>query len=905
LSINAVLQRPKYNAEYPGQDAYYIDRTTIPNKLVFDVAPIWDQDFGAKSIGEPTAVERVVGIGVGNYKRLTVDYNLVDDQKSGPFLILDVEDLTVQSIDDKEYLYVFLDGVLQREGYSYTISGPNIYFNVPIKKEMKIDMRYLYGRDVGQILNVYDFAPDSYYAKSFVTIDTTAGINTLISYYWMGSQRGLPVQAFQVRQDGTYNVLGELSNIRTIGNQLQFDCFGYECELDPSLDLTFAVKGRYTLNTQVSFSDYSITYETDSDGRMILSTNDQIWSGTILGTTYRKPFVSLSNGDLIRVEGEDKFRRIKKLPGLTTSKEQRPQEQVSNSMFGTVDVERYNGITRGEGLSIVAIIENGVVVDLQWNQRSWNPLTQPTAYQYFTPPVVHFIPLDGNGGGARANVLVSKGQVISVDLIDGGSGYTKAPKVEVARRYDILSDREIGVSLINVGINPFIEHAGMIVTSTIDVLGNQVSGVNSFTSILFNSPVDASRKITAEIQLVRESGENLSREYIEFLDTIEPNADEIEVVTVSEEPTIVRVEIQDVISNTTISTNRQITTTVQNLLPNDALSNVNYYATGAYLDVDLDPTDTIVYIADTSKFKTNGYLLIGDEVVRYPRKLADRFLKVQRGQDNTTAKAWLAGTFLRQIPDLVSVAFGGVARIQSEAIVSISGGAVTGQSERETERQILSPSTSLSEQTTTEVLIIPPPTGVVDGYQESVFIADPIKTRLNGFVDISNDYGVVQRSGNIIFVKNSLFGAAGEYIGSYTKTNAGPTLKNFDQLVDDGVCNVSAISLLELEFHYPSLSIRDFEERGSSSYMLDGTYFNLTIPSIQNPVTISSSTGTIGGPIVVQDTTFFPNSGYLFTSGGSVVQYTSKTSTTFEGCSVTRGPNSITAGDELIPFDIT
>jgi len=905
LSINAVLQRPKYNAEYPGQDAYYIDRTTIPNKLVFDVAPIWDQDFGAKNIGEPTAVEKVVGIGVGNYKRLTVDYDLVDGVKTGPFLILDVEDLTVQSIDDKEYLYVFVDGVLQREGYSYEVAGPNIYFNVPIKKEMKIDMRYLYGRDVGQILNVYDFAPDSYYTKSFVTIDTTAGIDTLLGYYWMGNQRGLPVQAFQVRQNGTYNVLGELSNIRAVGNQLQFDCFGYECELDTSLDITFAVKGRYTLNTQVSFSDYSITYESDEDGRLLLSTNDQVWSGTIIGKSYRKPFVNLSNGDNIRVEGEDKFRRIRRLPGTTTSKEQRPQEQVSNSMFGSVEVERYNGITRGEGLSIVAIIENGVVVDLQWNQRSWDPLTQPTAYQYFTPPVIHFIPLDGNGGGARANVLVSKGQVISVDLIDGGSGYTKAPKVEVARRYDILADRDIGVSLINVGINPFVESAGLTATSVINVIGNQVSGINTFTSVFFDSPVDADRVITAEIQLLRNSGENLSREHIEFLDTIEPDADEIEVVTVSEEPTLVTVEIQDIISNTTISTNRQITTTVQNLLPNDALSNVNYYATGAYLDVDLDPTDNIVYIADTSKFKTNGYLLIGDEVVRYPRKLADRFLKVQRGQDNTTAKAWLAGTFLRQIPDLVSVAFGGVATIQSEAIVSISGGAVTGQSERETERQILSPSTSLSEQTITEVLIIPPPTGVVDGYQESVFISDPVKTRLNGFVDISNDYGVVQRSGNVIFVKNSLFGAPGEYIGSYTKTNAGPTLKNFDQLVDDGVCNVSGITFLELEFHYPSLSIRDFIDRGSSSYMLDGTYFNLTIPSNQNPVAISSSVGTIGGPIIVQDTTFFPDSGYLFTSGGSVIQYTSKTSTTFEGCSLTRGPNSITVGDELIPFDIT
>ena len=42
------------------QDAYFIDRTVIPNVIKFDVAPIWDQDLGAKTIGEPTAVEKVV-----------------------------------------------------------------------------------------------------------------------------------------------------------------------------------------------------------------------------------------------------------------------------------------------------------------------------------------------------------------------------------------------------------------------------------------------------------------------------------------------------------------------------------------------------------------------------------------------------------------------------------------------------------------------------------------------------------------------------------------------------------------------------------------------------------------------------------------------------------------------------
>ena len=48
LTINAVLQRPKFTEGYPLEDSYVIDRTVIPNVLKFDVAPIWDQDLGLR-----------------------------------------------------------------------------------------------------------------------------------------------------------------------------------------------------------------------------------------------------------------------------------------------------------------------------------------------------------------------------------------------------------------------------------------------------------------------------------------------------------------------------------------------------------------------------------------------------------------------------------------------------------------------------------------------------------------------------------------------------------------------------------------------------------------------------------------------------------------------------------------
>ena len=333
---------------------------------------------------------------------------------------------------------------------------------------MKIDMRYLYGRDVGQSLNIYDFAPDTYYAQgTFSFFDST--VLSLLGYDWMGDAAGSAIQVWQQRANGTYNVIGEIKNPVSTGNNVTFEIKGQNAVTESGLDYTFVPKGYYDRTNVIADADISnvtLSYVQDEVGRKILKDDNGIWSGSNYGITYKQPFVSLSNGDKISVEGEEGFRSIKKLPTEAISKDGRTGEQLTDDIFGTVSIETYTGITRGEGLSVVATIENGSITKLTWNQRSYDPITQPTAYQYFTPPVLKFEPLNGEGGGARANVLVSKGQVISVDLLDGGSGYTTAPKVIVTRRFEVLSDREVGVSLINVAIRPYVDVApsGLVIT---------------------------------------------------------------------------------------------------------------------------------------------------------------------------------------------------------------------------------------------------------------------------------------------------------------------------------------------------------------------------------------------------------------------------------------------------------
>ena len=977
VTINAVLQATKFNATYPGEDSYYIDRTVVPNRLVFDVAPIWDQDAGAKTLGEPTAVEKVAGIGIGNYKRLTIDQNLINNVRSGPFLILDLEDRTVQSVDEPDYLLVFVDGVLQVQGESYNVSGPNIFFEFPITEQMKIDMRYLYGRDVGQILNIYDYNPDQYFAQAEIILRTTSGISEFVAGNWSGIYRGGVMQLVQFRPDGTTNALGQITDYSISGNTFTAKIFGAQAEIE-DLDVYVCIKGRYDINNRFEINRLlsSIVYERDENGRITLRGIDQIWRGTYLRNTYRNPFISLSNSTQIRVEGQDTFRRIKKLPSTLTSKEQRLQEDVSNSYFGFVEIDSYNGVSRGEGLSIVAEIENGSVVNLVWNQRSYDPITQPTAYQYYTPPVINFVPKDGNGGGASAKVLVSKGQVISVELVSGGSGYTEAPQVVVARRYEVIEETDIGVSLINVGINKeaILTMSGF---STISILGNQVSGVNTFTSILFNSPTDADRVITAEIQLVEECSEDLSAGLVRplqkiddfFFDdslppTLEHNQTQVNITIAT--PAIVGIESDSTLRTTAT---REITTSIANVINNTALSNINYYEVASFLDVQLDPGDTIVYVADTSKFKTNGYLLIGKEIVRYMRKLTDRFMMVQRAQQGTAEGTWTAGTYLRQIPDPVSIAYGGITAIESESqVATLQGGSQIGGIESTKQKQIITPvntvqtvhkvvesqlqigadiessfsittqvrykleqplsavtPTSLSYQETTvsaqvqivsteiniqkaalEVLLIPPPGGVIDGYEESIFITDPVETRVNGFVDLLNDYGVTTRSGDTVFITNSVSGESSEYVGQYTRTNVGATLGNWYSAFDDGTAQVSAPTIEMMSAYFASLTVGDFEDRKNSSYTKSGIKFNLGNPSIQNPVTTVTGGGL--GTLTALDAIYFPQEGYLIyeISGQlNVVQYTSLGGSTFSNVTQVRGVNPPVAGTLIQPFTIS
>ena len=256
-------------------------------------------------------------------------------------MILDVEDYTVQSIESNTTLYVFIDGILQKETINYDVSGPNIFFKKPILKEMNVDIRYLYGRDVGQVLNIFDFAPDAFFSTGRFVIESNSSYwDSFETYSWMGDKIGSGIHVWQVKPDGTYNTIGKVGNLLRTATTIEFDILkAQNAVVLDNTDIVFAVEGYYDRNTTLASSEFTsttLTLRKDEMGRKLLRDENGLWSGTILGKTYKSPFLSISNGDKIRVEGEDTFRKIKRLPSETTSKDNRNGEQLSDDIFAAV-----------------------------------------------------------------------------------------------------------------------------------------------------------------------------------------------------------------------------------------------------------------------------------------------------------------------------------------------------------------------------------------------------------------------------------------------------------------------------------------------------------------------------------------------------------------------------------------
>ena len=447
------------------QGSYTIRRFVSANKtdrLIFKKAPKNYADLHSDTPKSLQNEQYFYGQSVGNYQRMHIDENVIPYSSTNSYIIFD-KDNSVRAFDDPLYAYVYVNGVLQQHLDSYTISGPSIKFHKPLKFSKqsdgsyitdKVDILYFYGKNYQPTATCFDFESDVFYNKTAITFDGANTYDTFLS--WFGPKASVNTYVYQILDGKKYSFGKVLSVVPSSGNTWVMHL--------RSQNVKFNVNGRVYFTRSrsldgfdeidISFDDINVQYNTNTQGERILNrseinilswieTGDNLDNYQHTGELF-KEHPTLKKNDRIKIDGEFSYRDVKSVPFFAKSKEYNDGHQVSNSFFSKIAVSEYNDEKLGEGFTITASLTNDTISKLDWNKRDLelyfdnNLLLSPTAYNYYTPPIINFIPVDGNGGGAKAQVLVYGGQIIDIILVDGGSGYTKPPRIVVSRGYDII-----------------------------------------------------------------------------------------------------------------------------------------------------------------------------------------------------------------------------------------------------------------------------------------------------------------------------------------------------------------------------------------------------------------------------------------------------------------------------------
>ena len=512
--------------------AYTIDRTSVPNKVVFDTPPLWGQESNTKTLQEGLAVEKFFAHGVGNYIRCGINNTGISKQGStGPFLILDPSN-EIKILSNPEFALVFIDGVLQRETYSYTISGPAIRFTKNIFAGSNVEIILVYGRDINPSITLYDFEKNQYYNEIVLTCDAGSANNFTGWKRWYGDSSDFFQVAYQ-KIGGKKIFIGNVKSYRTTSDELIITIAGGNPNTDNS-NIFFAGMTDFSDEYELTgtTNTISIVRDDSSDYRMQRNTAKWLYGSKRADEVFyerRRGLSNLNAGDIIKIDGEDSYRTIDQLPQYVSPKTYNAGDDTSISFFGNVETSSYAGDVDGVGLSVTCEVTNGSVSSITWNKTDLQLLydtgvLKPSgAKDYHTTPILHFIPVDQQGGGARAEVKVSDGQIVDIVLTNAGSGYTKAPSVVTARQYDVIKQRGRKIDssftlLINTSLiqpSPAAISAEWAYERRVEV-GTPAHNIN----LEISTPVLCKEKITLIIQKQLDlSPLPISQEYVTYYAT--------------------------------------------------------------------------------------------------------------------------------------------------------------------------------------------------------------------------------------------------------------------------------------------------------------------------------------------------------------------------------------------------
>ena len=630
VGVNGIFQNAKYDETFPRNNSYYIKRAagaTDPDTIVFSEAPKWKQNLNTLTVQEPLAVEKFFAHNVSGYRRLIIEEVNFNGSVVGPFTMRDEETRDVVVIDDDRFLFVYIDGILQKRTRSYTINESSITFSQALKKGQSVDMVLLTGISDNQILNAYNIEPNLFMNEVTVKV---AGLDSAYDTF-SNTKDGQIIWQFTDNTYPTpdeYHTVGMLRGHGLVSGGWEFVMSAQNPTIDFTKPIRIAANTDYVnatyIEVDLSSATNTVTYATE-DGKRVMKKDTAGW----LYATDRPTMTQLEPGDKILIDGEKEYRNVKKVPSRINPLNFVADTQASNDSVGTVTVSNYNGLSRGEGLDIEAVLDGGVVTSLTWNKRDL--AKNPDAYQYDTPPQLVFESTDGAGGNAKAHVVVDGGEVIDVVLDEGGSGYTSVPTVNVSRGYKIIKKhRQFETKYIK-----HIEHliTGTNALTTASSIGEATQLAYEFTHSV--APVSSQvKQLEVTQQLLRNvSAPDISQEII--LKPKDSTASNNIVSILSTPGNTVKQIVTSVLATST----REVAVTSTCTAPAMTISSSIDVKKADLLDVDLSWGDAYVYIPTTAVFDASGHLQVGEYYIEYSSKLSDRFVIKYNGAVNAISVA--------------------------------------------------------------------------------------------------------------------------------------------------------------------------------------------------------------------------------------------------------------------------
>jgi hypothetical protein len=439
--MDGVLQQNGITPVFPADRSYYIKRTVTPNQIVFVEPPKTYE----------TIKQSFYAYNVGSYERLTIDTEYIDDIKTGPFIIKSPLTNKVVTVDEDRNVMVFIDGVLQKRTKSYEIRGASITFSEPLKKNQKINIIYLYGRDYVKSLLGFNFETTQFVNYFKIGISTPIANFNISSYNLIAYQGN---SFYDYSASAMLRQFRQVTDVPGVTHYLYFET-AQNKKFVNTLPINFINPDTYNIvpNTTIPPSEIVSIDNFATDGDTL----------NLLKKTSLLPRDFIRVGDQIKIDGENEYRKVLTTPSEVIKTQYRNTDDASVNYLGRIGVTNYNGEAKGQGLDVIAVIDTNPssptytqVISLKWNNKNWDAYYEkgipPTAggYGYETYPILQFVPQpgrdsDGNliseqpaqGGGAEGYAITNGDEVVDVILTNRGSGYTTPPKIYVTRQYKV------------------------------------------------------------------------------------------------------------------------------------------------------------------------------------------------------------------------------------------------------------------------------------------------------------------------------------------------------------------------------------------------------------------------------------------------------------------------------------